>query len=166
MKLTTKKYVFTGLALITIGATVGGVFMTPIFALAGTSLVGTIAVGKMIVGHRKNQEHKNAPVNPELTPDPKSNEMSVGPIHSKKPSNELSHVEEKKEDINLPEAPELERQFSMHVMYKSHNTSPGGTISPDSINVTVHTHPQHERGHSQEPSPLKLTRKLSTTEGF
>ncbi len=171
MKLKSKKMVFAGLCLITVGATVGGVFITPIFALAGTALIGTIAVGKMIVNHQGNHEHQAQSPQQGVTPNPNPNDIQPAHSNLSPPSLALTNwVEEKTEELAKPA---MGRDFSMHIQYQTNQHSPGGTQSPDAINVSVHTrspgsatpptshHATPEGEHRRLPSAPPLTRKLT-----
>ncbi len=176
MRLQNKKMVFVGLSFITVGATIAGIFSPPIFAIAGTALIGTIAVGKMIISHKSNREHQAQAPQHGVTPHPNPNDIhpSHDSVISLSPA--LTHwVEEKNEELVKPA---LGRDFSMHITYHSNQHSPKGAMSPEAINISVHTRdtgaatppvPLAPRDPSPEtpsviPSPPRLRRKVTLPE--
>lgn len=156
MNMKIKKLVFVGLILVTIGATVGGIFIPPLFAIAGTALVGAIGVGKVIVGGA--QADDDEPVEPVVPAVPTvalaARKSSSPPRNNLSPPTVTPMSEENKEGGSPPE---LQRDFSMHISYKTNQHSPGGSASPDAINVSVHT----RSPNSASSSPATLAREIA-----
>lgn len=186
MKLTTKKFVFAGLCILTIGGCVGGVWVPELFAIAGTALVGTIAVGRIII---KAPGADNATQTPEDTPVPAPGELTrvrrstspSAPTNSPTlpvPSNlsppkvaavDLSKMTSPSSHLDAsPTPPQLARDFSMHISYKP-EFNVDGSISPNAINVSVHSRSPNSppRNVSSPTTPQAPTpREMSAQENL